>query len=267
MEAPNKENTLYLPIKQVFFDQIVAGTKKIEYREVKEGTTANKYLIKDPATKFKLNPAVVKDFSREYYVDDIVEGGFPFLPRQYKYLALAVGYAKQRDRAIVEVVDYSFKAEGIREDAQGVPRFAFWIEEFHIGKVIEVHRKNEAAAPPAPDSVFPDTSLSFFDNVNNKVVDNLRVTIGEGTKVSIAAACFSIYAFNELKEQLQDIDELRFIFTAPSFVQERESKQRREFFIPRINRERTLYGSEFEVLQVQHDSPADDGIHLRGRQQ
>ena len=247
MDSPNKENTLYLPIKQVFFDQIVAGTKKIEYREVKEGTTANKYLIKDPATKFKLNPAVVKDFSREYYVDDIVEGGFPFLPRQYKYLALAVGYAKQRDRAIVEVVDYSFKAEGIREDAQGVPRFASWIEEFHLGKVIEVHRKNEAAAPPAPDSVFPDTSLSFFDNINNKVVDNLRVTIGEGTKVSIAAACFSIYAFNELKEQLQDIDELRFIFTAPSFVQERESKQRREFFIPRINRERTLYGSEFEV--------------------
>ncbi len=49
MEAPNKENTLYLPIKQVYFDQIIDGTKKIEYREVKEGTTANRYLIKDPA--------------------------------------------------------------------------------------------------------------------------------------------------------------------------------------------------------------------------
>ena len=93
----------------------------------------------------------------------------------------------------------------------------------------------------------PDINLSFFDNVNNKVVDNLRLTVGKGSKVSIAAACFSIYAFNELKEQLKDIDELRFIFTAPSFVQERESKQRREFFIPRLNRERTLYGSEFEV--------------------
>lgn len=176
-----------------------------------------------------------------------MEGGFPFLPRQYKYLALAVGYAKQRDRAIVEVVYFSFHPEGIREDAQGVPCFAFWAEEFHLGKIIEVHRKNEASAPPAPEIVFPDTTLSFFDKINNKVVDNLRVTIGEGSKVSIAAACFSIYAFNELKEQLQDIDELRFIFTAPSFVQERESKQRREFFIPRINRERTLYGSEFEV--------------------
>lgn len=40
---PTKENTLYLPIKQVFFDQIVAGTKKEEYREIKD-TTYKKYL-------------------------------------------------------------------------------------------------------------------------------------------------------------------------------------------------------------------------------
>ncbi|MBP9986478.1 MAG: ATP-dependent helicase, partial [Bacteroidales bacterium] len=50
-----------------------------------------------------------------------------------------------------------------------------------------------------------------------------------------------------MKEQLQGIDELRFIFTAPSFVQEKESKQRREFYIPRIDRERALFGSSFEV--------------------
>lgn len=88
---------------------------------------------------------------------------------------------------------------------------------------------------------------AFFDNINSKVVDDLRVSIKEGSKLSIASACFSIYAFQELKEQLQGIDELRFIFTAPSFVQEKESKQRREFYIPRIDRERTLYGSSFEV--------------------
>ena len=35
----------------------------------------------------------------------------------------------------------------------------------------------------------PDINLSFFDNVNNKVVDNLRLTVGKGSKVSIAAAC------------------------------------------------------------------------------
>lgn len=141
MEAPSKENTLYLPIKQVYFDQIIEGTKKIEYREVREGNTANRYLIKDSATKYRLNPDVVKDFSKEYFVDDIVDGKFPFLPRPYKYLEIVVGYAKERDRAIVEVVDFSFHPEAIREDAEGTPRFAFWVEEFHLGKVIELHRK------------------------------------------------------------------------------------------------------------------------------
>ena len=88
---------------------------------------------------------------------------------------------------------------------------------------------------------------AFFDNINTKVVDDLRVSIKKGSKLSIASACFSIYAFQELKEQLQGVDELRFIFTAPSFTQEKESKQRREFYIPRIDRERSLYGSPFEV--------------------
>ncbi len=68
---------------------------------------------------------------------------------------------------------------------------------------------------------------SFFDNINNKVVDDLRISIKEGSKLSIASACFSIYAFDELKVQLKDIEELRFIFTAPSFTSDKESKQRR----------------------------------------
>jgi len=146
MEQPNKENTLYLPIKQVYFDAIIDGTKKIEYREIKEGITANRYLIKDERTKYALNPDVVTDFDREYFIDDIINGGFPFLPRRYKYLSLAVGYAKERDTAIVEVTDFSFHPERIRKDANGAPVFAFWIEEFHLGKVIELHRKDEGKA-------------------------------------------------------------------------------------------------------------------------
>lgn len=58
MEAPTKENTLYLPIKQVYFDQIITGTKKEEYREIKEGITANRYLLKDKNGKYVLNPDV-----------------------------------------------------------------------------------------------------------------------------------------------------------------------------------------------------------------
>ncbi len=65
--------------------------------------------------------------------------------------------------------------------------------------------------------------------------------------MSIAAASFSIYAFQELKEQLKEIDELRFIFTSPSFTTEKADKQRWEFYIPRLSRERDLFGSEFEI--------------------
>lgn len=68
-----------------------------------------------------------------------------------------------------------------------------------------------------------------------------------GSKVAVAASCFSIYAFEELKSQLKEIDELRFIFTSPTFVTEKADKQKREFYIPRLNRERSLYGSEFEI--------------------
>ena len=72
-------------------------------------------------------------------------------------------------------------------------------------------------------------------------------TLRSGSKVSVAASSFSIYAFQELKEQLSDISELRFIFTSPSFITEKTDKQKREFYIPRLNRERDLYGSEFEI--------------------
>ena len=71
---------------------------------------------------------------------------------------------------------------------------------------------------------------AFFDNINSKVVDDLWLSIRKGSKLGIASACSSMYVFQELKEQLLWIDELRFIFTAPSFVQEKESKQSREFY-------------------------------------
>jgi len=103
--ALDKENTLYLPIKQVYFDEIVAGTKKIEYREVKEGITAGRYLLKDARTKYALNPQVVTDFGREYFIDDIVNGAFPFLPKRYQYLSLAVGYTKELDTKLLIIND------------------------------------------------------------------------------------------------------------------------------------------------------------------
>ena len=86
-----------------------------------------------------------------------------------------------------------------------------------------------------------------FDNLNNKVIDDLKTTLKRSTKVSIAAASFSIYAYEALKAELESIDELRFIFTSPTFNQVKASKEKREFFIPKLNRERNLFGSDFEI--------------------
>lgn len=89
--------------------------------------------------------------------------------------------------------------------------------------------------------------VKIFDNINDIVRDDMISTINKGSKISIAAACFSIYAYKELKEQLEQIDECRFIFTAPTFIREKTEKQKREFYIPRLNRENSLYGTEFEL--------------------
>lgn len=89
--------------------------------------------------------------------------------------------------------------------------------------------------------------MKIFDNVTDIVRDDLKQTMKRGSKVSIAAACFSMYAYRELKEQLEQVDEFRFIFTSPTFIKEKAEKQKREFYIPRLSRESSLYGTEFEI--------------------
>jgi hypothetical protein len=86
--------------------------------------------------------------------------------------------------------------------------------------------------------------MEILNNVNKTIIDDLTAEISKGDKISIAAACFSIYAYQALKKQLNSIDELRFIFTSPTFLQEKAPKEKREFYIPRLNRERSLYGTE-----------------------
>jgi len=89
--------------------------------------------------------------------------------------------------------------------------------------------------------------MELINNVGKTLRDDLIQQLQPGSRLSIAASCFSIYAFQELKEALKDIKELRFIFPSPTFTAEKTPKQQREFYIPRLDRERTVYGSEFEV--------------------
>ena len=79
---------LTLNIKKVYFDEIIAGRKKIEYRELKQ-TTLNKYTYLDEAD------------------------GKRYL-RRYDALRLFVGHHEDRESALVQVVDTTF-ADGIVE--------------------------------------------------------------------------------------------------------------------------------------------------------
>lgn len=93
--------------------------------------------------------------------------------------------------------------------------------------------------------------MKILDNINILWGDDLKETIRTGSKFKIAASCFSIYAFEALKKELEKISSLEFIFTAPAFfpneVTDKISKERREFHIPKQEREKSLYGSEFEI--------------------
>ena len=93
--------------------------------------------------------------------------------------------------------------------------------------------------------------MQILDNINTLWGNDLKQTLKPGAKLKIAASCFSIYAFEALKKELENIDSLEFIFTAPAFipneVTDKVSKERREFHIPKQERERSLYGNEFEI--------------------
>ena len=93
--------------------------------------------------------------------------------------------------------------------------------------------------------------MKIIDNINTLLGDDLKETLGPGSKLKIAASCFSMFAYEALKEELERVEALEFIFTAPTFVPhevaDKVSKERREFFIPKANREKSLYGSEFEI--------------------
>lgn len=89
--------------------------------------------------------------------------------------------------------------------------------------------------------------MKIYDNIREIVRDDMLTTISRGSRVSVAAACFSMYAYKELKKQLDSVDEFRFIFTSPTFTTEKASMAKREFYIPRLSRETSLYGTEFEI--------------------
>ena len=93
----------------------------------------------------------------------------------------------------------------------------------------------------------------MFDIINNTsklLGDDLKNEIKSGSRLRIAASCFSIYAYAALKAELEKIDELDFLFTTPTFVDEQVSdqirKEKREFYITKIS-EAGICGTDFEI--------------------
>jgi len=59
--------------------------------------------------------------------------------------------------------------------------------------------------------------MEIIDNINRLLGDDLKQNIGQGSKLKVAASCFSIYAFEALRSELEKIESLQFIFTSPAF--------------------------------------------------
>jgi hypothetical protein len=93
--------------------------------------------------------------------------------------------------------------------------------------------------------------MELIDNINRLLGDDLKRALKPGARLKVAASSFSMYAFEALKAELELVDGLDFIFTSPTFMAEEVTdkvrKERKEFHIPKLNRERSLYGSEFEI--------------------
>ena len=156
-QPPTKANSLYLTIDNYWFTEIIEGRKDKEYREIKD-TTVSRYLD----LRQTKDTVLIRDDAPEDLELDILmynNGYFPFFPRPYAYLKLAVGYNKDRAWAIIELKAISF--EPAMDENGKILRFTFdenvsdadmytpdgegtsWNMVYHLGKIVEYHPKGE----------------------------------------------------------------------------------------------------------------------------
>jgi len=156
-QPPNKVNSLYLPIDKHWFTEIIEGRKDKEYREIKD-TTVSRYLDLQQTKDIVF---VRNDAPDDLELDIMMynNGFFPYFPRAYAYLKLAVGYSKDRALAFIEVKAISF--EPTMDKNGDIVRFTFdenvsnedmytpdgeatsWNMVYHLGKIVEYHPKGE----------------------------------------------------------------------------------------------------------------------------
>jgi tRNA G37 N-methylase Trm5 len=59
--------------------------------------------------------------------------------------------------------------------------------------------------------------MQIIDNISNLLGDDLKNTTKKGDKLSIVASCFSIFAYESLKKELEGIEELKFMYPGKKF--------------------------------------------------
>ena len=90
--------------------------------------------------------------------------------------------------------------------------------------------------------------LAIFNNKTEKVGEDLKKSIGAGCRINIAASIFSIYGYECLKNELNKAENIKFIFTDPTFIEtDKNKREHKQFRISAENRKRAISGTEFEI--------------------
>lgn len=152
---PTKYNILCLPITQECFNAIISGKKKTVEKEIKD-TTFKKHLAtwtEDGNIGLLYDKQLLQsDSVSEIYIYN--NGVYPYIPIEYKYLSLAIGYEQEREIIIVEVQDITF-APVLQKNGYPIRfniindefkpckngNYCFWNIVYHLGKVIEIKHK------------------------------------------------------------------------------------------------------------------------------
>ena len=72
--------------------------------------------------------------------------------------------------------------------------------------------------------------MKILDNKTTKFGDDLKEELKVRNKCYIASAVFSMYSYQELKKQLNNIDEFKFIFTNPTFIKDKKDEKQERLF-------------------------------------